>query len=177
MMKKLLIASFGLVFSVVAFANFSGQTITVEYVTALPTEDPLAVGALDTTSVAVPGTTTFTFNGPPPVDCDITITATQITVGNCNFGPFGDLGGVDFNGFRFTQAAAAPDITGPAPNSADSIAMNLIYLDLQGSTTAVLNVTFAGPVNASSVPVLAPLGLWLFGLLIAGVSYRAHRRR
>ena len=176
MMKKLLIASFGLIFSVAAFADFTGQTVTVEYVTATePGEDPLTIAAQDTTSVAVPGTTTFNFDGN--VNCDITITANVITVGNCDFGPFGNAGGITFNGFRFTQDAAAPDITGPAPNNADSIAVNLIGQTLTGTTTATVTVTFAAAPASQAIPAVAPLGLWLLGLLLAGVGYRAHRRR
>lgn len=187
MIKKSLIFAFGLVYSLVAFADFSGQTITVDYVLATePAEDPLTVVAqpgTTPTSLLVPGNADFNFDGN--VNCNIAITATQITIGSCDFASFGSAGGVTFNGFRFTQNAAAPDITGATPSgsvtavieNADSIAVNLITQDLQ-TGTAVLDVTFAAPVvNTSPVPVLAPLGLWLLGLLIAGVSYRAHGRR
>ena len=184
MTKKLLVFAFGLVNSMVAFADFSGQTIAVDYLTAIDPTDPLVAPAENSTTITVPGSTAFTFDGG--VTCTIAIDATQITINACNFSTFGTAGGVTFNGFRFTQAAAALDITAVTPSgpvtavtsNADSIAVNLINQNLQAGT-AGLTVTFAAPVvnGSQPIPAVGPLGLGLLGLLLAGISYRSHRRR
>lgn len=184
LIKKILTFAFGVLFSTVVLADFQGQTVTLEYVTATAPADPLVVPGQDPTTVTVPGNITYPFDGG--VNCDIAVSATQIVVGPCDFGPFGSGGGVTFNGFRFTQAAAAPDITGVTPtgpvtsvgSNADSIVVNLINQNLNDATV-MLDVTFAAPVGnqAQSIPVLSPVGFGLFGLLMAGVSYWARRRR
>jgi len=184
LIKKILTFAFGVLFSTVVLADFQGQ-LTLGYVVT-PPNDPLVGQVEDERTVPVSGSIQYTFDGG--VTCTISVTsATQIVIGPCDFGPFGNGGGnVTFNGFRFTQAAADPDITGVTPtgpvtsvnSNADSIAVNLINQNLNDATV-MLDVTFAAPVGnqAQSIPVLSPVGFGLFGLLMAGVSYWARRRR
>jgi hypothetical protein len=172
MMKKWVVFAFGLAYSMVAFGSFTGQTVQVEWL--------LDAAVMGTISIPAPGSATFAFDATQ--SCVITVNDAQIAVDSCvgftNFGNCG--GGCTFNGFRFTQLGASPPaITAVTPPGtvvdANSILANLIGL----SWPVTLDVTFAAPVvnRSQPIPVLAPLGLWLFGLLLAGVSYRAHRRR
>ena len=184
-MKKLLTLVFGLGFSTVVFADFAGQTIGVDYVATAG--DPLSVAAMDTTSVAAPSATGFAFDGPPPVNCNIAVAATQITIGPCDFGPFGDGGGaITFNGFRFTAQNAT--ITGVTPPGAvpptttpttptDTIIVNLIGQNLLDPPPVVLDVTFAAAPGGLSIPVLPPLALAAVGALLAGLGARQVRRQ
>ena len=179
MIKKLLAFAFGLIYSMVAFADFSGQTVLVEYM-----QDTNVLGSV---GIDAPGSGVIDAGGGN--SCNFDITATEITIG-CTFSVFGNPGGITFHGFRFTQQGASPPaITGVTPQgtveNANTILVNLYDQAAPQETPLVLTVTFAAPVapgapvapHAQSVPALTPLGLGLLGLLIAVVGYRAQRRR